>query len=160
MMTPVPPIECVRARESASELLDDELPELDATRLDWHLRSCAQCRAYAAQLRALAVTVRTAPAEQPELPVRLPARRVRRPAIRLQTAAAAVLLVGVASASSFALGSALGTGGSTSPRTSTAAGLQNPQGDSAQQHLLAMLGPQAFGGFVNSVPHTSGFRPV
>ena len=159
MMTPVPPIECVRARESASELLDDELPELDATRLDWHLRSCAECRAYAAQLRALAVTVRTAPAEQPELPIRVEPRR-RRPAIRLQTAAAAVLLVGVASASSFALGSALGTGGSGSPRTSTASAAQNAQADSAQQHLLAMLGPQAFGGFFNSVPHTSGFRPV
>jgi predicted anti-sigma-YlaC factor YlaD len=159
MLTPVPPIECVRARESASELLDDELPELDATRLDWHLRSCAECRAYAAQLRALAVTVRTAPAEQPELPIRVEPRR-RRPAIRLQTAAAAVLLVGVASASSFALGSALGTGGSGSPRTSTASAAQNAQADSAQQHLLAMLGPQAFGGFFNSVPHTSGFRPV
>ena len=159
MMTPVPPIECVRARESASELLDDELPELDATRLDWHLRSCAECRAYAVQLKALAVTVRAAPIEQPELPVRVPARR-RRPAIRLQTAAAAVILVGVASASSFALGSALGTGGSSSAPASTAAGAQDSQAASAQQHLLALLGPQAFGGFVNSVPHTSGFRPV
>jgi predicted anti-sigma-YlaC factor YlaD len=159
MMTPVPPIECVRARESASELLDDELPELDATRLDWHLRNCGECRAYAAQLKALAVTVRTAPAQQPELSVRVPARR-RRPAIRLQTAAAAVILVGIASASSFALGSALGTGGSSPARTSTAAGTQDPQASSAQQHLLALLGPQAFGGFVNTVPHTSGFRPV
>jgi predicted anti-sigma-YlaC factor YlaD len=159
MMTPVPPIECVRARESASELLDDELPELDATRLDWHLRSCAECRAYAAQLNALAVTVRTAPIEQPKLPVRVPARR-RRPAIRLQTAAAAVVLVGVASASSFALGSALGTGGSSSVRTNAAAGHQDAQAAAAQQHLLALLGPQAFGGFVNSVPRTSGFRPV
>jgi anti-sigma factor RsiW len=159
MMTPVPSIECVRARESASELLDDELPELDATRLDWHLRSCAECRAYAAQLKAVAVTVRTAPIEQPELPIRVPVRR-RRPAIRLQTAAAAVILVGAASASSFALGSALGTGGSLSARTSTAARPEDPQAASAQQHLLAMLGPQAFGGFVNSVPHTSGFRPV
>jgi predicted anti-sigma-YlaC factor YlaD len=159
MMTPVPPIECVRARESASELLDDELPELDATRLDWHLRSCGECRAYAAQLNALAVTIRTAPAEQPEQSVQVPARR-RRPAFRLQTAAAAVVLVGVASASSFALGSALGTGGSSVARTNTAADPRNPQAGSAQQHLLAMLGPQAFGGFVNSVPRTNGFRPV
>ena len=48
MLTPVPPTDCARARESASARLDGELVELQAAQLEAHLRSCPECQAYAA----------------------------------------------------------------------------------------------------------------
>jgi predicted anti-sigma-YlaC factor YlaD len=137
-MTPVPPIECVQARESASARLDGELPELDDARLDAHLRGCAECRAFAGDLAAVAAELRAAPLERPETVVSLPRLR-RLPAIRLQSAAAAVALVAVAAGSSFALGRALGTSGPASRPAATAADLVSLRADSTQQHLLAML---------------------
>jgi len=137
MLTPVPPIECVQARESASARLDGELPELDGVRLDAHLRGCADCRAFAEQAAALAAELRAAPLERPEAPV-FTARRRLTQALRLQGAAAAVALVAVAAGSSFVLGRALGTGVPRPVAAVSAASPQNLDADSSQQHLLAM----------------------
>jgi predicted anti-sigma-YlaC factor YlaD len=139
MLTPVPPIECVQARESASARLDGELPELDDVRLAAHLRGCADCRAFAEDLTALAAELRAARLELPDRPVLLPRRR-RVPAIRMQSAAAAVALVAAAVGSSFVLGRALGTSGSAPPPAATAADLLSLHADSTEQHLLAMVG--------------------
>lgn len=138
MLTPVSPIECVQARESASARLDGELPELDDVRLTAHLRGCADCRAFAEAAAALAVELRTAPLELPETAVYLP-RRPRVHAFRMESAAAAVALVAMAAGASFALGRALGTGGTPAPPAATAADLVSLHGDFSQQHLLAML---------------------
>ncbi len=138
MLTPVSPIECVQARESASARLDGELPELDDVRLAAHLRGCADCRAFAEEAAALAAELRTALLERPETAVFLPRRR-RVHAIRMQSAAAAVALVAAAAGTSFILGRALGTSGTTAPPTATAADLVSLHGDFTQQHLLAML---------------------
>ncbi|MEN3343184.1 MAG: hypothetical protein V7644_2588 [Actinomycetota bacterium] len=138
MLNLVPPNECLRARESASARLDDELSELGAARLAAHLRACPDCRAYAGQLGPMTELLRAAPLELPELEVVLPLRR-RIPALRAAVAAAAV--VAVAAGSSFALGRALGTGQSV---TATGAGVTDTdllglREDSTQQHLFAML---------------------
>jgi predicted anti-sigma-YlaC factor YlaD len=140
MLTPVSPIECVQARESASARLDGELPELDEVRLTAHLLGCADCRAFADEAGALAAGLRTAPLERPETPssVLLPHRGPLR-AIRMQSAAAAVALVVVAAGASFVFGRALGTTGTAPPTTATAADLVTLNSDFTQQHLLAML---------------------
>jgi predicted anti-sigma-YlaC factor YlaD len=138
MLTPVPPIECVQARESASARLDGELPELDDVRLDAHLRGCADCRAFADELAALAAELRAAPLERPETVVFSPRRR-HMPAIRMQSVAAAVALVAAAAGSSFAIGRTLGTSGPAAPPAATAADLVRLHADSTEQHLLAML---------------------
>lgn len=140
MLTPVSPIECVQARESASARLDGELPELDEVRLTAHLRDCADCRAFAEEAAALAAGLHAAPLERPETPVSvfLPHRGPVR-AIRMQSAAAAVALVIVAAGASFVFGRALGTTGTTTPPAVTAADLVTLHSDFTQQHLLAML---------------------
>jgi predicted anti-sigma-YlaC factor YlaD len=139
MLTPVPPIECVQARESASARLDGELPELDDVRLNAHLRGCAECRVFTEDLAALAAELRAAPQERPAIVIFAPRRR-RVPAIRLQTAAAALALVAAAAGSSFVLGRAVGSSGSATPPAATAADLVSLHADSTEQHLLAMLG--------------------
>lgn len=138
MQNPVPPIECVQARESASALLDAELPELDDARLAVHLRGCAECRAYAGELAALTAELQAAPLERPGIEVFTPRSR-RVPAFRLQTAAAAVALIAVAAGSSFALGRMLGSGGPSVPPAATAADFRGLHADSTRQHLLALL---------------------
>jgi len=138
MQNPVPPIECVQARESASARLDGELPELDDARLALHTRSCAECRAYAGELAALTAELRSAPLERAGIEVFAPRSR-RVPAFRLQTAAAAVALIAVAAGSSFALGRTLGGGASSPALTATAADFRGLHADSTRQHLLALL---------------------
>jgi len=140
MLTPVSPIECVQARESASARLDAELPELDDVRLTAHLRDCADCRAFAEEAAVLAAELRTAPLERPQTPITvfLPLRGPLR-AMRMQSAAAAVALVVLAAGASFVFGRALGTTGTTVPPTATAAELVSVPSDFTQQHLLAML---------------------
>jgi len=138
MVTPVPPIECVQARESVSARLDDELPELDDVRLDAHLRDCADCRAFAAGVAALAAELRAVRLERPEA-VLFPPRRRRGAAIRIRTAVAAAAVVAAAAGTSFVLGRALGAGGTSAPPAATGADLASLHADSTEQHLLAML---------------------
>ena len=102
MLTPVPPSDCQRARESVSAQLDGELSELGTARLSAHLRECEACTAYALEVSAIANRLRAAPLERPGTGVALPVRRRR---AGLQIAAAAA--VAVAAASSLALGHAL-----------------------------------------------------
>jgi len=136
-MTPVPSIECVQARESASVRLDAELPELDTLRLDAHLRGCAECRAFAEELAALTAEVRAARLERPGTAVVLPRRRL--PALQMRPVAAVAALVVVAAGSSFALGHAVGTSGPTVTTVSTVSNVSNVPADETLQHLLARL---------------------
>lgn len=116
MLTPVPPTECMRAREAASARLDGELSEHELVQLDAHLADCADCSEFAAVIEAATGQLRRAEPVQPDEPIVLP--RLRRRARIVPAAAAAVVIVGVA-ASSFALGGALGSHGSPARRTAT-----------------------------------------
>lgn len=143
MLIPVPPSECVRAREAASGRLDGEISELEAARLDVHLRRCPACREFAAQAAAVAAELRRAPLEQPGATVFTPLARRRTPALRLQAAVAAIAIAAVGA--SFAVGRALSHGSSAPALTAVAAegNLASARSDSLEQRLLALLPPQA-----------------
>jgi len=106
MLTPIPPTDCSRARESMSAQLDGELSELGSARLSAHLRECSACGGYALELAAIASRLRTSALEQPSQPIALPQRR-RHFQVTARAAAAAVA---VAAGASLALGHALGSG--------------------------------------------------
>jgi len=96
MLTPVPPTECMRARESASARLDGELPELEAARLDAHLQECWECRAWAEDIQLTTGRLRGAELERPSIAVELPSRtalHVRRALVLSGTAAALAVAV-------------------------------------------------------------------
>jgi anti-sigma factor RsiW len=115
MLTPIPPTECSRARESMSAQLDLELSELDEARLSAHLRDCPGCAAYALEMGAIAARIRAAALEQPARPIGLPQRQ------RLRvTARAAAAAVAVAAGASLARGHALGSSSSTRPSAASA----------------------------------------
>ena len=111
MLIPVPPSECMRAREAVSRRLDDELAELEAVRLDLHLRDCAACRAFAVDASAIADELRRAPLVPLTAPVLVRSRSRRVAALRTQVAAAAVIAVSVAG--SLVLGKMVGSGSGT-----------------------------------------------
>lgn len=137
MLIPLPQSECLQAREAASARLDGELSELEAVRLNAHLRECAACSVYALELSAIAESLRRADLEQPQLDLTLPRRRAL-PGIRVAAAAAAVVAVGAGSA--FALGHGLGIG--RGPATTVQVSrpdLAGLQADIKSQHLFAML---------------------
>jgi predicted anti-sigma-YlaC factor YlaD len=141
MLNLVPQSDCAQAREAVSARLDCELSELEAARLDTHLRACAECRAYSGELETFTAELRAAPLERPEIRVIMPRRR-RIPMPAAAAAAAAVLLTAIAG-SSFALGRAF-NGHSPSTRTSTrtvtgSASLLGIHADANEQQLLAQL---------------------
>lgn len=105
MLTPIPPTDCSRARESMSAQLDGELSELGSVRLSAHLRDCSGCSAYALELGGITARLRTSALEQPSRPIALPQRR-RHFQVTARVAAAAVA---VAAGASLALGHALGS---------------------------------------------------
>jgi predicted anti-sigma-YlaC factor YlaD len=115
MLTPVPPSDCARARESASARLDGELAELQAAQLEAHLRSCAECRSYAAGIEVITRGLRAAPLVEPTVAAFVPRRR--RTGV-IPAAAAAAILVAVAG-SSFAIGGLFGRQGSHVPLAAT-----------------------------------------
>lgn len=139
MLTPVPPTDCMLARESASARLDNELSELENARLDAHLRGCAECLAYAEEIGAIAVRLRAAPLERPEEPFVLPRRRVFS-GMRLQAAvgAAAVAVAALAAGSSFTLGHLLGGDTTRSRAAATSAPGPAIQLDIRDEHILAL----------------------
>jgi predicted anti-sigma-YlaC factor YlaD len=142
MLTSGHSTECFQARGAVSARLDGPLSELDAVRLDAHLEACADCRAYAAEIGAFSALLRAAPLEQPNRPMFVPTVRKRRPLVRVQLAAAAVVLLAAATASSFALGRAIG-GHSSPAATATSSrptDAVSVRADSTRQHLLAMSG--------------------
>jgi predicted anti-sigma-YlaC factor YlaD len=140
MLTPVPPTDCMLARESASVRLDGELSELEAARLDAHLRVCADCRAYAAEVGAIAGQLRAAPLERPGEQFVLPRRRVFS-GMRLEAAvaAAAVAVAALAAGSSFTLGQVFGVHTAPVSESAPAGDMLSLRADSTNQHLLAML---------------------
>jgi predicted anti-sigma-YlaC factor YlaD len=109
MLTPVPPSDCARAREFASARLDGELAELQAAQLEAHLRSCPECRAYAAGIEVITLGLRAAPLEEPAAAGFVPQRR-RRTGLVPATAAAAIVVA--VAGSSFAIGGMFGRQGS------------------------------------------------
>ena len=125
MLTPVPPSDCARARESASARLDGELAELHAAQLEAHLRFCPDCRSYAAGIEAITSDLRAAPLERPVVGVFVPQRRRRTGVV--PAAAAAAIVVAVAG-SSFAIGGLFGRQGSRLPpaATTTSVALAGP----------------------------------
>jgi predicted anti-sigma-YlaC factor YlaD len=116
MLTPVPPTDCARARESTSARLDGELAELQAAQLEAHLRSCPDCRAYAAGIEVITRELRAAPLMEPVVGVFVPQRRRRTGVV--PAAAAAAIVVAVAG-SSFAIGGLFGRQGSRLPPAAT-----------------------------------------
>jgi predicted anti-sigma-YlaC factor YlaD len=134
MLNLVPKSDCAQAREAASARLDGELPELDAARLDVHLRACAECRAYAAEIETITVGLRAVPLEWPEIRVIMPRRR-RFP---VQAAAAAAVVLAAIAGSSFALGRAF-NGHGASTRTVTGAAYLGVHADANHERLLAQL---------------------
>ena len=141
MLIPVPPSDCVRAREAASRRLDDELSELESTRLDAHLRRCPSCRELVAQVAAITHELRRARLESATVSVFAPRRRRALPALRVQAAAAAVAAVALVGGGSFTLGRVLGGGGGSPALTaSTPIGnVTRSRDDSLAQRLLALL---------------------
>jgi predicted anti-sigma-YlaC factor YlaD len=116
MLTPVPPSDCARARESASARLDGELVELQAAQLEAHLRACSECRTYAAGIEVITHGLRTAALQQPTVAAFVPQRHRRRSLI--PAAAAAAIVVAVAG-SSFAIGGMFGRQASHVPQAAT-----------------------------------------
>jgi predicted anti-sigma-YlaC factor YlaD len=138
MLTPVPPTDCMQAREAASLRLDHELSELGAARLDVHLEDCGPCRAYAREIAAISSEIRGAPLEQPRVEVFVQRAR-RRPGTQA-AAVAAVGLVAAVAGSSFALGRVVGDHGQTTTVLATSApDAPSIRADSTQQHVLALL---------------------
>jgi predicted anti-sigma-YlaC factor YlaD len=85
---------CERVREQLSLALDGELSELDALRLQTHLRDCPDCSAFEAAMRAATTILRTAEPEEPIFPLMVPRRRrVQVRMLQAGAAAAAVALV-------------------------------------------------------------------
>jgi predicted anti-sigma-YlaC factor YlaD len=133
---PLPTSDCLQAREDASARLDGELSELQAARLELHLRDCSECSAYAAEIAAVALHLRAAPLERPERRIVLPSRR----RLPIQAAAAAVAVAAALVVSSVALQRGLGGGGKeTTTTTGTPSALAALRADQLDQHLFAML---------------------
>lgn len=137
MLTPVPRSECVRAREAASGRLDGELTELEAVRLDAHLRRCPACREFAAQTQAFTEELRRAALEPLAGTAFEPRRRVA--GVRRHAAAAAA--VAVVAGVSLLLGEMVGSGRGRPTFTSSepAANVSGVRQDALDQHLLALL---------------------
>ncbi len=134
MLTPVPPTECMQAREAASALLDGELSELETAQLHGHLRGCDDCEDYLLEIGVFTAKLRASALEQPALPVFTAHRR--RPAFRLNVAVAAVTIL-AATGSSFAVGHLLGSSNGTPAATvgTSGSGVSLPQ----QNEVLGML---------------------
>jgi predicted anti-sigma-YlaC factor YlaD len=140
MLTPVPPTDCMLARESASARLDNELSELESARLDAHLRGCAECLAYAEEIAAIAVRLRAAALERPAERVVLPRRRSLSGArMQAAVAAAAVAVVAAVAGSAFTLGDVLGVHRTQVRAGAAGAEVVSLRSDATTLRLLAML---------------------
>jgi predicted anti-sigma-YlaC factor YlaD len=126
MLTPVPPSDCTRARESASARLDGELVELQAVQLEAHLRACPECQAYSEGMASSTALLRAAPLDRPSAAMFTPMPQRRRRIGVLPAVAAAAIMIAIAT-SSFAVGGMLGRQGSTTTApTTTSSALGGP----------------------------------
>ena len=133
MLTPVPPTDCMRAREGASARLDGVLDELESVWLDRHLSGCAACSTFAGQAAATAAMLRAAPLDP--APAGLFVRGRRRVAVPV-AAVAATLTIAITAATSFFVGQQLGERSSASPIAATTAFASSTRLDPG---LVAML---------------------
>lgn len=133
MLTPVPPTDCMRAREGASARLDGALGELESVWLDGHLRRCAACSAFAGQVAVTAAVLRAAPLDP--APAGLFVRGRRRVAVPV-AAVAASIAIAVTAATSFFVGQQLGERSSGRPIAATTAFASSTRLDPG---LIAML---------------------
>ena len=141
MLTPVPPSDCTRARESASARLDGELVELQAAQLEAHLLVCPECRAYADGIAASTALLRAAALDQPSGAMFTPMVQRRRRRLGVLPAVAAAAVVVAVAGSSFFVGGFVGRQGSTNrtpPTTTSALG-----GPIDALVLPALLSPEA-----------------
>jgi predicted anti-sigma-YlaC factor YlaD len=135
MLTPVPPTDCMLAREAVSARLDGELAELDALRLDAHLRVCEGCRDFAGRAGVVAESLRTAALEP--APVLFQPRASRRPRLAgLAAVAAAIAVVAAVAGPSFMLGRLLAPQRSGTPSTTAAIVQTVPSLDPALRAML------------------------
>lgn len=126
MLTPVPPIACLRAREAVSARLDGELCELDVVRLEQHLGGCSACARFAAEAAGLVRELRTAALVPAPAAPFVPRERYR---VRVSfAAAAAVMLVSAASGSLFLVGRLVGSTSSGSQPPPAVTALRQPGG--------------------------------
>lgn len=138
MLRLLPSGDCIEAREAISARLDGELGELDAARLDGHLRACPECTAFAAEAAAGAALLRDAALEQPPAWTWAePAATRRRFGGVAGAVAAAAVVVAAAAAPSFLLGRTLGQ--QPQARTATGSAASQPSGSALDPALLAML---------------------
>src|SRR3569833_2751067 len=98
------------AREAASARLDGELAELDALRLEAHLRECDECSTFAGRAGTLTDLLRNAALEPAPVPFEPRAARRSRVA-GLAVAAAAIAGVAAVAGPSFLLGRLLAAPG-------------------------------------------------
>ncbi|MDX6413668.1 MAG: putative zinc-finger, partial [Gaiellaceae bacterium] len=71
-----PSTDCDWVRASASAAFDGELSEVEALRLDTHLASCSDCRAFAGGVAQTTRMLQDAPLEQLGFAIVLPSRRL------------------------------------------------------------------------------------
>ena len=94
-MTRIRPLHgCDQMRDCISRALDDELAELDRARLELHLETCGQCRAFQAETAKVTDALRASLLERPTFDVVLPRRRrASLRVLQVGTAAAALVLI-------------------------------------------------------------------
>jgi hypothetical protein len=108
--------ECSRAREWTSRELDSSLSRFESAGLRRHLRSCADCRAFAADVRGATSLIRATPLLERRSPVGIPAGaggRTRRTGVRLGAAAAVVASMAALVAGGLSSGLTRPSGGAT-----------------------------------------------
>lgn len=110
-------------RGYVSASLDGELSELEQTRLDAHLATCAGCRTYAAGAAEATRLMRQTSLEELDFPIVLPTRRLAA-ARRLQAVAAAAAVAATVGVS-IVLGSVSGASGPSAPSRGSVANAAN-----------------------------------
>lgn len=126
------PRDCDQMRGYVSASLDGELSELEQTRLDAHIASCAGCRTYAAGAAEATRLMRKTPLEEMQFPIVLPTRRFA--AARQLQAVAAAAAVAVTVGLSIVLGSVGQSGPAPSKSNASNASLRFPEQELRMLH--------------------------